>query len=265
MGFKTLTAAAALAVGTTFAASTAFAGVIQHAGSFDPGNVHLYQLFDSLGANSYDTPAEVDAGQMHGDQYWAIGGSGGSNATMIFEISANQSQTAFGVFDKANAANKVQLWDGAATPGFGNGAASVTLTILANGNVAVENSIVGNFAGNAFGYYIRLPNGSFFYSDEALNPGGTDQMVTFRGTGLVQDTIQIADFAPGIWGVDEYILAWEDILASLPVGPGGTDNDYNDLVILVESVNTIPEPGTLAVLGLGLLGLGMLRRRSTKA
>lgn len=261
MGFKTFAAVAALAVGTTFAASTTFAGVIQHAGSFDPGSVHLYQLFDSIGANSYDTPAEVDAGQIHGDQYWAIGGSGGSVSTLVFEISANAGGTNFGVFDKANAANKVQLWSGAATPG-----QQVLMSILLDGSVLVNfTDTTVDFAGNAFGYYIQLPNGSFFYSDEALNPGGTDQMVTFRGTGLVQDTIQIAGFAPGIWGVDEYILAWEDILTSLPVGPGSTDNDYNDLVILVESVNTIAEPGTLAVLGLGLLGLGMLRRRSTKA
>jgi hypothetical protein len=45
-------------------------------------------------------------------------------------------------------------------------------------------------------------------------------------------------------------------------GIGGDDQDYNDLVVSFQStVASVPEPTTLGLLGLSMLGLGMLRRR----
>ena len=41
-------------------------------------------------------------------------------------------------------------------------------------------------------------------------------------------------------------------------GATSTDQDYQDLVV---QVSEIPEPGTMALLGAGLLALGLIRRR----
>jgi hypothetical protein len=60
----------------------------------------------------------------------------------------------------------------------------------------------------------------------------------------------------------EEVLGFEDS----PWAPGSTNGgegigDFNDIIIALSPVVSAPEPGTIAIMGMGLAGLGFIGRR----
>jgi hypothetical protein len=190
--------------------------------------------------------------QLNPSSYWAVGGTGSSENRVFLTLTGNASNLEYGIFDPTNISNRLALFNGAsagyrtslATDGMGWFGASYYTGIKDLHPTSGEATFNG---GNLFGYYLKVGN-NFYYSDKALNDNGTPRVVTYAGDGSNKVTLTKGLFTPG-----EYLQGWED----------GDDFDYNDFVVMVESVHPVPEPAVLGMFGIGalLIGFASSRRR----
>lgn len=167
------------------------------------------------------------------NQTWTSTSSNTSTYTIEFQSTPNAAQQQFGLYNGSAAIPPLFfLMSGSVGPlGFSTatfkpGNILVVNRFDSNGNF-LSTTTFGGVDQSNFGFYLSTPSGTVFTQD-ARNPGGQARALAFKGTGV----------NAGTWW-----LAWDELLPGAPSKIDGVvagDNDFDDLVVLMESVNPVP-------------------------
>lgn len=162
-----------------------------------------------------------------------------SNATLLAQSAALEEGNSFGIFD-GDTGEELTV--------FTAGADSLTGTTidfdLSEGTATNQTTGVSAMIGGTFGFFIDNGLGNRLYSDPLMNASG-DHAALYDTNGTSGE---------GLFG-SNIVVAFEDTAEG--------DRDYNDMVVGLTDVQAVPEPATLALMGMGLLGLGFRQYRKS--
>ena len=207
---------------------------------------HLMQINGfggSVGQISSNSPGNVlNYGDQEDNSTFVINAGGATQTwTRLWGIASLDHKHALGYYTNTGA--------GTINPGditwvvWGKDSAGLGDGINDHWSGSVSGSITN---GTIFGLVFSTGGGDTFYSQNTRNPAGADYMASIRDWTSAGGA--------GSWN-GGLIAAWED----------STDlslKDYNDFAVDIQGARAVPEPTTMAALGIGALAL--IRKRRNK-
>lgn len=187
------------------------------------------------------------AGQSHFGMWTAATSSATTIPTLVAEYAANAAITRFGIWFGSDTGGLFtqDLLLGPAVVG-SNSAIRIENGHLEIGSTSFSSCGVKVFCGDVYDSRITPASFGFYFGVEGQP---NDYSVDHLNAGTVPRVLAFQDGATTNWA-----LAYED----------GSDLDYNDMVVKIESIAPIPEPRQWAMMlaGLGLMGALARRRRA---
>ncbi|MGK7901231.1 MAG: PEP-CTERM sorting domain-containing protein [Hormoscilla sp.] len=227
------------------------------------GNDSLQNLFDDI---TISGPGIDTVNDQTGYDVFTNTATGNSTSSLMFEFAEGDPNSKFGIYNRKKPGEKVQLFGGSNYSGAsstvrftGSQIGVTTWQIDPNSGEFVLDPLPSfqsyDYSWNKFGFYLEKADGTTLYTQDALN-GGYQQAVIYEGDD--ETVLDLPGRRSGTFTDNEFIIAFEDEWLG-----GVSDSDYDNFVVMVESVEPVPEPGTIA--GLGLVAVSLLATRRRKS